>query len=110
MPRSFAWKATPFGSLAVHGLMPGTTPIGGTFAASRQERGWATRYVIGGQAAARSVIGSTIHIEDLLALPETEFPEQVAANGACTAPARTVLATPLLREDVPIGRHLHATE
>ena len=45
----------------------------------------------------------TIHIEDFLALPETEFPETLARVRQRGAPARTMLATPLLREGVPIG-------
>ena len=46
----------------------------------------------------------TIHIEDFLALPETEFPETLArARARRAVPTRTMLATPLLREGVPIG-------
>ena len=37
------------------------------------------------------------------ALPETEFPETVARRRQIATPARTMLATPLLREGVPIG-------
>src|SRR5437867_3129530 len=45
----------------------------------------------------RSVIERrTIHIEDLLSLPETEFPR-------ISHDARTSLITPLMREGVPIG-------
>jgi GAF domain-containing protein len=78
--------------VAVHGLMPGTTPIGGTFAVTRRSVGG--RVVLDRQ---------TIHIEDLLALPETEFPETLARARGATVPQRTVLATPLLREGIPIG-------
>ena len=41
----------------------------------------------------------TLHIEDLGALPEDDFP----ARFARTIGVRTVLATPLLREGIPIG-------
>ena len=99
MPRSFAWKVIPSGSLAVHGLMPGSTPIGGSFAASRQS--------VNGRAIRDC---RTIHIEDLRALPDTEFPETVARTRRAGLPTRTVLATPLLREEVPIGIDLHATK
>jgi len=45
----------------------------------------------------RSVIERrTVHIEDLLSLPETEFPR-------ISHDARTSLITPLMREGVPIG-------
>jgi len=45
----------------------------------------------------RSVIERrTVHIEDLLSLPETEFPR-------ISRDARTSLITPLMREGVPIG-------
>ena len=48
-----------------------------------------------------------IHVEDILALPETEFPETMKRVRETRAqqgtPARTMLATPLLREGVPIG-------
>ena len=42
----------------------------------------------------------TIHIHDLAAELETEFPE---ANALSSAGYRTILGTPLLREGVPIG-------
>ena len=45
----------------------------------------------------------TIHVEDLLALPETEFPDHLVRTRRSQIPIRTVLATPLLREGVPIG-------
>jgi GAF domain-containing protein len=57
----------------------------------------------------RSVVGRvvldrrTIHIEDLQALPEGDFPETLARQRVSLDPFRTVLATPLLREGVPIG-------
>ena len=46
----------------------------------------------------------TIHVEDMLALPETEFPETRARQRRLGyTGGRTVLATPLLREGVPVG-------
>src|SRR5262249_36301278 len=45
----------------------------------------------------------TIHVEDLLAPPETEFPESLARARSSNTPTRTALATPLLREGMPIG-------
>jgi GAF domain-containing protein len=78
--------------VAVHGLMPGTTPIGGAFAVSA------------GSVAGRVVRDRrAIHIGDFQALPEAEFPETVARTRGATVPPRTVLATPLLREGIPIG-------
>ena len=41
----------------------------------------------------------TLHIHDLAALPEDDFP----AGFARSVGVRTVLATPLLREGIPIG-------
>src|SRR5262249_21234466 len=55
-----------------------------------------------GTANGRAVIDrQTIHIHDLLTVPETEFPE--SKRNQPISGARTVLATPLLRESVPIG-------
>ena len=55
-----------------------------------------------GTAIGRAVIDTqTIHIHDLLTVPETEFPE--SKRNQPISGARTVLATPLLRESVPIG-------
>jgi GAF domain-containing protein/anti-sigma regulatory factor (Ser/Thr protein kinase) len=77
--------------VVAYGPHPSNLPIGGTIAASP------------GAVVGRAVCDRrTIHIEDLLALPE-EFPETVARTRRATAPTRTVLATPLLREGVPIG-------
>ncbi|HSE84745.1 MAG TPA: GAF domain-containing protein, partial [Candidatus Binatia bacterium] len=50
-----------------------------------------------------------IHIEDALSLPEAEFPETHPSD--LRARVRTVLAVPLMREDVPIGSiHIRRTE
>ena len=55
-----------------------------------------------GTAIGRAVIDrQTIHIHDLLTVPETEFPE--SKRNQPISGARTTLATPLLRESVPIG-------
>ena len=46
----------------------------------------------------------TLHVEDLHALPETEFPETRARQRRLSlSGSRTYLATPLLRQGVPIG-------
>ena len=77
--------------VAVHGPHPSNLPMGSTIAASP------------GAVVGRAVCDRrTIHIEDLLALPE-EFPETVARMRRAIAPTRTVLATPLLRQGLPIG-------
>ena len=56
-------------------------------------RGWPT---------GRSVVDrKTIHVHDVAAELETEFPD--AKSRTLVSGARTVLATPLLREGVPIG-------
>src|SRR5262249_50223784 len=71
------------------GPIPASLAIGTTIAASSQS-------VSGRVVRDRQ----TIHIEDILALPETEFRDHLALTRGS---ARTVLATPLLREGVPIG-------
>jgi two-component system, NtrC family, sensor kinase len=46
----------------------------------------------------------TIHVEDLRALRETEFPgTRARQRGLGYSGGRTLLATPLLREGVPVG-------
>jgi GAF domain-containing protein len=77
--------------VAKHGP-PGAVPIGGTVA-------------VGSRSVAARVIRDrrTMHIEDVLALPETEFAETLALYRQVPVPTRTVLATPLLREGGPIG-------
>ena len=77
--------------VAGHGALPTSLPIGSTIP-------------LPGTVAGRTVRDRrTIHIEDLLALPETEFPESLALARASSVPARTMLTTPLMREGVPIG-------
>ncbi len=68
-------------------------PLGGIFSAPprRLSRGW----VMGRALVDRR----TIHVPDLAAEPEEEYPE----SGAKRAGIRTYLATPLLREGVPVG-------
>ena len=77
--------------VAVHGTQPATTPIGGMIA------------VTPGSVTGRVVLDrQTIHVEDIQA-SDTEFPETQERVRLVHAPTRTLLATPLLREDVPIG-------
>ena len=73
--------------VASHGALPVGTDIG---------------HVSRGSVAGRAVWEQrTIHVEDLLALPETEFPDTVARWAH--AVHHTFLATPLLREATPLG-------
>ena len=77
--------------VAVHGTQPTTTPIGGTIAVT-------PRSVAGRVVLDRHMI----HVEDIQA-SDTEFPETLERVRLAHVPTRTMLATPLLREDVPIG-------
>jgi len=63
-----------------------------------------------GWPAGRSVVdGKTIHVHDVATELETEFPE--AKSRTLLSGARTVLATPLMREGIPIGAvHIRRTE
>ena len=88
----FRLEGESFRFVARHGLLYGSTPLGGTLAVSPR--------AVGGRAV---LDRRTIHVEDLLALPETEFPETLARMRRSGSPFRTMLATPLLREGVPIG-------
>jgi GAF domain-containing protein/anti-sigma regulatory factor (Ser/Thr protein kinase) len=55
-----------------------------------------------GSVTGRAVVdGRPIHVEDLLSVPPTEFPE-IRAGGEREGD-RTLLAVPLMRESVPIG-------
>jgi GAF domain-containing protein len=78
--------------VAAHGPSPTHQPIGSTFTASRS-------FVSGRAVCDRQ----TIHVADLEALAETEFPDSLARSRRAGVPSRTILATPLLREEVPIG-------
>jgi two-component system, NtrC family, sensor kinase len=61
----------------------------------------ATRDSVTGRAVAER---RTIHVKDLWALPETEFPAtQARSRQIGFTGGRTFLATPLLREGVPVG-------
>jgi GAF domain-containing protein len=88
----FRLEGESFRFVARHGLLYGSTPLGGTLAVSPR--------AVGGRAV---LDRRTIHVEDLLAVPETEFPETLARMRRSGSPFRTMLATPLLREGVPIG-------
>ena len=60
------------------------------------------RPIIRGSPGGRAVVDrQTIHVHDIAAEVETEFPEYKHIQGRTGT--RTVLATPLLREGVPIG-------
>src|SRR5262249_11521796 len=75
--------------VANYGPLPGSPDMGGTVSIDRG------RYIPG-----RAVIDrQTIHIHDLTAEPEADL----RARFARSLGVRTVLATPLLREGVPIG-------
>jgi two-component system, NtrC family, sensor kinase len=77
---------------ATQGRLPASTSIGGTIAVSPRD------------VAGRAVLDrQTIHIEDLLGPSETTFPETQERLRRLHVPTRTMLATPLLREDAPIG-------
>jgi GAF domain-containing protein len=78
--------------VAVYGPAPGVVPVGGTLPAS-------PRSVAGRVIRDRQ----TVHIEDVLTLPEAEFPETLARQRSSAQPTRTVLSTPLLREGLAIG-------
>ena len=78
--------------VAVHGPTPTSVPIGGTITVSPQS-------VAGRAVRARQ----SIHIEDILALPEAEFRETVERDRQHGVRFRTALVTPLLREGLPIG-------
>src|SRR5262249_7482828 len=82
--------------VARQGALPSPLDIGETISA--------TRDTVAGRAVAER---RTIHVEDLRALPETEFPETRARQRQSGhAGGRTFLATPLLREGVPLGATL----
>ena len=58
-----------------------------------------TRDTVGGQVV---IDRRTIHVEDILAA-EAEFPSTVSRLKRGGSTIRTMLATPLLREDTPLG-------
>jgi GAF domain-containing protein/anti-sigma regulatory factor (Ser/Thr protein kinase) len=63
-----------------------------------------------GWPAGRSVVDrKTIHVHDVAVEFETEFPE--AKSRTLISGARTILATPLMREGIPVGAiHIRRTE
>jgi GAF domain-containing protein len=63
-----------------------------------------------GWPAGRSIVDrKTIHVHDVAVELETEFPE--AKSRTLLSGARTILATPLMREGIPIGTiHIRRTE
>ena len=77
--------------VAVHGTQPTVTAIGGTIAVTPRS--------VGGRAVLER---QTIHVEDIQA-SDSEFPETQGRVRLVHVPTRTLLMTPLLREDVPIG-------
>jgi signal transduction histidine kinase len=75
--------------VATHGLVPVPLPIGAA--------------VTPASVAGRAVRDRrTIHVQDI-ALAELEYPDTFERQRGAGFPARTLLATPLLREGVPIG-------
>ena len=79
--------------VAVHGSILAGVTLGATLAVT-------LRSVIGHAVRNRT----SIHIEDILAVPEGEYPDTVERQRrAGVTAARTILATPLLREGAPIG-------
>jgi hypothetical protein len=62
-----------------------------------------------GSVAGRAILdGRLIHVHDISAEAEAEFPLTKAA--ASSVGSRTMLATPLLREGTAIGRHFFCGE
>jgi hypothetical protein len=79
--------------VARHGPLPGALRLGETRPLTRDS--------VSGRAVAER---RTIHIDDLRALPETEFPATLALSRQLgPMGTRTALATPLLREGVAVG-------
>ena len=79
-----------FELVASYGPMPAGAPMG------------VRRPITRGSVSGRAVIDrQTIHVHDMAAEADTEFPE--SKSWQSRTGMRTVLATPLLREGVPIG-------
>jgi GAF domain-containing protein/anti-sigma regulatory factor (Ser/Thr protein kinase) len=78
--------------VARHGPQPRPMAVGALAPVSRDS--------VGGRAVWDR---RTIHVEDLAALPEAEFPETRARYRLAGMTIRTLLATPLLREGAPLG-------
>jgi GAF domain-containing protein len=77
--------------VALHGALPSPLDVGETISV--------TRDTVSGRAVSEL---RTIHVEDMWALPETEFQGRARWRQNPHA-ARTFLAAPLLREGVPLG-------
>jgi two-component system NtrC family sensor kinase len=77
--------------VALHGALPSPLDVGETISV--------TRDTVSGRAVSER---RTIHVEDMWALPETEFQGRARWRQRPHA-ARTFLAAPLLREGVPLG-------
>ena len=77
--------------VALHGALPSPLDVGETLSV--------TRDTVSGRAVSER---RTIHVEDMWALPETEFQGRTRWRQRSHA-ARTFLAAPLLREGVPLG-------
>ena len=89
MLRSFVSRVISFGLWHSYGTQPGH---------GREEKRLITR----GRVGSRAIIDrQTIHIHDLAAESDSEFPESKILQERFGT--RTILATPLLREGVPIG-------
>jgi GAF domain-containing protein len=78
--------------VALYGSLPTRLTPGEVISASRDS--------IGGRAVDER---RTIHVADMLALPESEFSETVRRIRLAAAATRTMLVAPLLREGVPLG-------
>ena len=77
--------------VARHGSLRRSMAIGDTIPVSRD--------TVGGRVVCDR---RTIHVEDIMAA-EAEFPETVSRMRQAGSLARTMLATPLLREGTPLG-------
>ena len=91
----FRLDGTVLRLVARHRALPSALEIGETISA--------TRDTVTGRAVTER---RTIHVEDLWALPETEFSEtRERARRKLVGPesGRTLLATPLLRAGMPVG-------
>ena len=82
--------------VAMHGSLRRALAIGDTFPVSRN--------TVSGRAVCDR---RTIHVEDILAA-KAEFPVTVSTNTRANSLSRTMLATPLLREGIPLGAILIA--
>jgi hypothetical protein len=89
-PCSFGWKATDWSGALTTGRCRRFRAFGEELSISRD--------TVHGRAILER---KTMHVEDIAAEIETEFPDSRALQQHNRA--RTLLATPLLREGAPIG-------